>query len=69
MVTFLVLYRGESVDEAKPIAVCTKLRVIGKVAQLLLSEMPSTESADPVLIARQLATTEALQRLQELCSQ
>jgi len=68
MVTFFVIYRGGSVEEARPLAVCTSPKVIRQVAELLIEDIPASE-ADPVTLAKRAGLSEALSELCRECAQ
>lgn len=44
--TFFVIFRGPSIEEAGPLAVCTNPKTISKVAELLIEDTPTTETND-----------------------
>ena len=66
MTSFVALYRGESVREAKMIAITGDHRIIGIVAgELLHDPYQRTDTGDPVLEAMDNARSHALRLVKD----
>lgn len=64
MSTFLALYRGETIGEAKLVAVSADPATVAEFAARLLHQPPSAEdSPDPVLLSVERGRRQALRRI------
>lgn len=60
MTSFITLYRGDTVGEAKIVAVCADPDVVADFASRLLQNSRNEKTGDPVLGALQQGKTRAL---------
>lgn len=65
MVTFLALYRGESVASAELVAVATDPELVSGVAGALLASREEAEGGDPVLGAIRRGRRRALRAIRQ----
>lgn len=59
MTTFIALYRGQTINSAKVIAVATDSELVSLVASKML-QTPETDSSDPVVSAMDAGRRQAL---------
>lgn len=64
MTTFVVLYRGDTINSAKMIAVAHDPNIVSLVADQLLHDQSAKTEADPVLNALQTGREQALRAIQ-----
>lgn len=68
MTTFIALYRGQTINNAKVIAVATDAGLVSLVASKMLCT-PATDSSDPIVSAMEAGRRQALRLVAGGCNE